>query len=381
MSTLVTRAGKGSPLTHNEVDANFNNLNTDKIQSGNTVAALTITSATVTDLAVTGITSFDGAQGTAGQVLTSAGTGNTPTWATPASSGVTSVTGTSPVASSGGTTPAISLATNYGDTQNPYASKTANFVLAAPNGSAGAPTFRAVVAADIPTLNQNTTGSAATVTGATQASITSAANLATVGTITSGTWSASFGAVSGANLTTLNASNLSSGTVATARLATGTASVSTFLRGDSTWAAVSASPAGSNTQIQYNSSGSFAGSSNLTFDGTNLSFNSGYGSAAVAYGCRAWVNFQGTNTVSIRASGNVSSITDGGTGIYTVNFTTAIVDTNYAVLGTCERDGTSNFDNPLLSHRTRATGSVVINTSRAGTDLFDMLAPTIAIIR
>ena len=78
--------------------------------------------------------------------------------------GVTSVTGTSPVASSGGTTPAISLASGYGDTLNPYASKTANFVLAAPNGTAGVPTFRAVVAADIPTLNQSTTGSAATLT-------------------------------------------------------------------------------------------------------------------------------------------------------------------------------------------------------------------------
>jgi hypothetical protein len=53
------------------------------------------------------------------------------------------------------------LAANYGDTQNPYASKTANFVLSAPNGSAGVPTFRAIVAADIPTLNQNTTGTAA----------------------------------------------------------------------------------------------------------------------------------------------------------------------------------------------------------------------------
>jgi len=77
---------------------------------------------------------------------------------------VTSVTGTSPVASSGGATPAISLSSGYGDTLNPYASKTANFVLAAPNGSAGVPTFRAVVAADIPTLNQSTTGSAATLT-------------------------------------------------------------------------------------------------------------------------------------------------------------------------------------------------------------------------
>lgn len=77
---------------------------------------------------------------------------------------VTSVTGTSPVASSGGTTPAISLASAYGDTQNPYGSKTANHILAAPNGVAGAPTFRAMVAADVPTLNQNTTGSAATLT-------------------------------------------------------------------------------------------------------------------------------------------------------------------------------------------------------------------------
>lgn len=78
---------------------------------------------------------------------------------------VTSVTGTSPVASTGGATPAISLSAGYGDTLNPYASKTANFVLAAPNGTAGVPTFRAIVAADIPTLNQNTTGTAANVTG------------------------------------------------------------------------------------------------------------------------------------------------------------------------------------------------------------------------
>lgn len=78
---------------------------------------------------------------------------------------VTSVTGTSPVTSSGGTTPAISLASGYGDTQNPYASKTAKYFLAAPNASAGAPTFRAIVASDIPTLNQNTTGSSGSCTG------------------------------------------------------------------------------------------------------------------------------------------------------------------------------------------------------------------------
>jgi len=53
--------------------------------------------------------------------------------------------------------------------------------------------------------------------------------------------------------------------------ATGTPSSSTYLRGDGAWAAVAASPGGSSTQVQYNSSGSFAGSANLTFDGTNLS--------------------------------------------------------------------------------------------------------------
>jgi hypothetical protein len=91
---------------------------------------------------------------------------------TGASGIITAVTGTAPVSSSGGATPAISLAASYGDTQNPYASKTANFVLAAPNGSAGVPTFRAIVASDIPTLNQNTTGNAATATNVAYSGLT-----------------------------------------------------------------------------------------------------------------------------------------------------------------------------------------------------------------
>jgi uncharacterized protein (AIM24 family) len=62
-----------------------------------------------------------------------------------------------------------------------------------------------------------------------------------------------------------------------------------------------------------------------------MQFNSGYGSVATAYGCRAWVNFNGTSTVAISASGNVSSITDNSTGNYTVNFTTAMSDANYSV--------------------------------------------------
>lgn len=64
-------------------------------------------------------------------------------------------------------------------------------------------------------------------------------------------------------------------------------------------------------------------------DGLNAS-----GSAPI-YACRAWVNFNGTGTVAIRASGNVSSITYNGTGDYTVNFTTAMPDANYSAVGLC----------------------------------------------
>jgi hypothetical protein len=48
--------------------------------------------------------------------------------------------------------------------------------------------------------------------------------------------------------------------------------------------------------------------------------------------CKAWVNFNGTGTVAIRASYNVSSITDNGVGVYTVNFANALADTNYSVV-------------------------------------------------
>ena len=95
-------------------------------------------------------------------------------------------------------------------------------------------------------------------------------------------------------------------------------------------------PTGAGSANQFLKNGATAGA--LAFGTTtedasgNLAFNSGYGSAAVAYGCRAWVNFNGTGTVAIRASGNVSSITDNGTGNYTVNFTTAMVDANYSAV-------------------------------------------------
>lgn len=79
-----------------------------------------------------------------------------------------------------------------------------------------------------------------------------------------------------------------------------------------------------------------SGGTNATINGITpintasvLSTFNATGSAPV-YACRAWVNFNGIGTVAIRASGNVSSITDNGTGDYTVNFATAMPDANYA---------------------------------------------------
>ena len=67
--------------------------------------------------------------------------------------------------------------------------------------------------------------------------------------------------------------------------------------------------------------------------GVNTILNASGG--APLFACRAWVNFNGTGTVAIRASGNVSSITDNGTGDYTVNFITALSDVDYALSGIC----------------------------------------------
>jgi hypothetical protein len=65
-------------------------------------------------------------------------------------------------------------------------------------------------------------------------------------------------------------------------------------------------------------------------------------SGTEVYTAKAWVNFNGTGTVAIRASGNVSSITDNATGDYTMNFVTALADANYSFVGTCNINLTGN---------------------------------------
>jgi hypothetical protein len=82
-------------------------------------------------------------------------------------------------------------------------------------------------------------------------------------------------------------------------------------------------------------------SGNVTLGSSVLATPSG---SAPSYTCRAWVNFNGTTSPgTIRASGNVSSVTRNGTGDYTVNFTTAMPDVNYAVAGNGNNNATGGF--------------------------------------
>jgi len=80
----------------------------------------------------------------------------------------------------------------------------------------------------------------------------------------------------------------------------------------------------------------------------NFKFNSGYGSVVTAYGCRAWVNFNSTGTVSIYGSGNCSSITDNGVGNFTFNFATAMPDINYSVATGATQSSSNNNGGLIL---------------------------------
>jgi hypothetical protein len=100
---------------------------------------------------------------------------------------------------------------------------------------------------------------------------------------------------------------------------------------------------------------------------------------APLYAARAWVNFNGTGTVAIRASGNVSSITDNGTGDYTVNFTTAMPDANYSVGGTSSRLNAG--DTGILSPIALSAGSVQVQTGLRTVGSYDNSINSVAIFR
>jgi hypothetical protein len=129
-----------------------------------------------------------------------------------------------------------------------------------------------------------------------------------------------------------------------------------------------------------------AGTNALILDTSQkLQFNSGYGSVATAYGCRAWVNFNGTGTVAINANGNVSSITDNGVGDYTVNFTTSMPDANFSVSGmakSSDTDGTRFAAMQLIANATAISTSFVrVTVQYENTTTRDANPVSVAIFR
>lgn len=230
--------------------------------------------------------------------------------------GATANVGTVTSVSGGGTVSGLTLTGSITDsgsltlegplqvTPSDFASQAANTFLAAPSGAAGGPTFRAIVAADIPTLNQSTTGSAATLTTGRTIGMTGDV------TWTSGSFNGS-GNVTGQATIANNAVTLAKmATVATGRLlgrvsaATGNVEAltgaqvttlldvftpvlkglvppsgggtSNFLRADGSWAAppgggaAGGSPGGTNGEIQFNNNGAFAGAANAEIENGNI---------------------------------------------------------------------------------------------------------------
>ena len=142
--------------------------------------------------------------------------------------------------------------------------------------------------------------------------------------------------------------------------------------------------------ITINGSGTITGASTLattvaspTLTTPNINsaqFATVTGTAPI-YPCRAWVNFNGTGTVAIRASGNVSSITDNGTGNYTVNFTTAMPDANYCAQYAC---GDNSLAVAVAYAATAAfgtTGTQVLFANRGTGALSDVNYAGVAIFR
>ncbi|CAL62411.1 Hypothetical protein HEAR2278 [Herminiimonas arsenicoxydans] len=110
---------------------------------------------------------------------------------------------------------------------------------------------------------------------------------------------------------------------------------------------------------------------------------------APVYACRAWVNFNGTGTVAIRGSGNVSSITDTGVGDYVVNFMAAMPDANYSATGMASTDSTTGGQMPSVwtIDSTQTTSAYQVRTGKpsipgvAAQGLADLVNVNIAFFR
>ena len=168
----------------------------------------------------------------------------------------------------------------------------------------------------------------------TDAKITAVANTKITGLITAG----QIANVANTQIT----GNIISSQIASNITLNGNTTVTTLVAGAGSNTAPAITTAGdTNTGIFFSAADTIdfteGGTAVGQFDSSgNFKFNSGYGSVATAYGVRAWVKFNSQGTVSITASGGVTSITDNGTGDYTVNFSITFPDADYALAATTD---------------------------------------------
>lgn len=305
---------------------------------------------------------------------------------------VTSVTGTAPVVSSGGTTPAISMAAantttngyltstdwNTFNSKQPAGTYVTAVTVVSANGFTGSSSGGATPALTLGTsitglLKGNGTAISAATSGTDYAPATSGTS------ILYGNGSGGFSNVTVGSGLTFSAGTLSStatGTVTSVSgigtvnglTLTGTVTSSGSLTLGGTLSLVSPPAIGGTTP----NAGSF----------TTLKYNNGYGSVADVYGCRAWVNFKGDGTVAVIGSGNVTSITDGGVGTYTVNFTNALVDTKYSIVGSASNNGVSvNLIMTASVSAGKSTSAAPIYAYSTATVAVDPFEVNIAIFR
>lgn len=209
------------------------------------------------------------------------------------------------------------------------------------------------------------------------ANVTSTATLAnsgvTAGTYKSVTVDAKGRVTTGSNPTTLSGYGITDAVAKTAATGAAYTPIGTSAQ----------RPAGTGGMFRFNSD-------TQKFEGyytTAAAWGDIGGDGAAGYTAKAWVNFNGTGTPSIRSSGNVSSITDNGLGDYSVNFAVAMPDINYATFGTTKRDVADYIVNGVvtLSGLTAQTASsvrfFVRATSDTGSAIYDPTVCNIVVFR
>jgi hypothetical protein len=217
----------------------------------------------------------------------------------------------------------------------------------------------AIQAGDVPTLNQNTTGNAATATALQTArtiggvSFNGTANINLPGVNTAGNQNTTGSAATLTTARTINGTSFNG----SANITTATWGTARTINGSSINGSADVTTAnwGTARTITIGATGkSVNGSANISYSANEITGQTG---SAPHYFARAWVNFNGSTTPpTVNASGNVSSVTRNSTGQFTVNFTTAMPDANYTSTGTVFTTGTNTMviDGPSAATTTTA---------------------------